>query len=136
MTDWELLNQYVRERSNEAMGELVRRHGGMVHGVAMRELKDGALADDVTQAVFVVLMKRAETLSAKVVRGGWLFMTTMYAVADVRKKQRRRERHEREVARMGEKRVSAAAGVEEVMPGLDRAIAKLGEGDRQAIVLR
>ena len=68
MTDHELLSQYVRHRSNEAMGELVRRHVDTVYATALRELRDAHLAEDVTQAVFMVLAQRAKSLSPKVVQ--------------------------------------------------------------------
>jgi len=136
MTDAELLRAYVRDRSNEAMGELVQRHAGMVREAALRELKDGHLADDVTQAVFVVLMRRAAELSENVVLGGWLFKTTLYCVADLRKQRRRREFHERETTQMAEKQSDTADPGSETMPLLNEGLSQLSAADRDAIVLR
>jgi RNA polymerase sigma-70 factor (ECF subfamily) len=44
----------------EALGEVYRRHGGAVHGLARRVVGSDALADEVTQDVFVDLWKRPE----------------------------------------------------------------------------
>ena len=135
MSDWELLQKYVKERSNDAMNVLVQRHAGMVHGVAQRELRDAALADDVTQAVFLVLMRRAKALSRKTVIAGWLFRAALYASSDVRKQRKRRETHEQEAARMRTEQTGMPvdAGAAEV---LNRALAKLSSSDRDTLILR
>lgn len=44
----------------EALAEVYRRHGGAVHGLARRVVGSDALAEDVTQDVFVDLWKRPE----------------------------------------------------------------------------
>jgi RNA polymerase sigma-70 factor, ECF subfamily len=44
----------------EALAEVYRRHGGAVHGLARRVVGSDALADEVTQDVFVDLWKRPE----------------------------------------------------------------------------
>jgi len=134
MTDHELLEQFTRG-SADAMCQLVRRHSAMVHAAASRELGDPGLADDVTQTVFLVLMRRAASLSGNVVLGGWLFKTTLYAVADLRKQRRRREHHEREAAIMRPPAPPEPA-VAELQPILNQAISRLRTADRDAIVLR
>ncbi len=137
MTDRELLNQYVQAGSKDAMCELVRRHSGMVHATALRELGDSHLADDVTQSVFIVLMRRARELTGRETLGGWLFKTTLYATADMRRQRRRREFHEREAA--VNKPVESPpdqANHDEMRPLLNAAITRLRSDDRDAILLR
>src|SRR5438309_1593683 len=143
MDDWALLEQYRRDESPVALDALVRRHSAMVYATACRELSgDTHLAEDVTQAVFLVLMRRARHLSKEVVLGGWLFKVTRYAAADARKAAARRARHDREAAvrRNETTPVAAAADVSavarEIAPLLNDAIASLPRAERDAIVLR
>jgi len=59
MTDRELLEKWGVERDENAFAELVRRHLNLVYGSAMRQVRDVALAQDVVQAVFLVLSHKA-----------------------------------------------------------------------------
>ncbi|MBC7785622.1 MAG: sigma-70 family RNA polymerase sigma factor [Burkholderiales bacterium] len=141
VTDSELLEQYSHHGSNEAMCELARRHSGMVRAAALRELHDPHAADDVVQAVFLVLMRKARGLPRGVVIGGWLFKTTMYAVANMRRQQSRRIRHEREAGHMkyvDEAALAAAddTTAEELVQALNNAINRLSAAHRDVIVLR
>jgi DNA-directed RNA polymerase specialized sigma24 family protein len=65
--DRELLREYVEEASEEAFRALVDRHAGMVHGAALRLVQDVALADEIAQAVFILLARKASTLRDKAV---------------------------------------------------------------------
>jgi RNA polymerase sigma factor (sigma-70 family) len=137
MDDWTLLQEYVGSGSRGAMEELVRRHVGMVHATAQRQLGDAHLAEDVTQAVFMILMRRAKSISPKVVLGGWLFQVTRYAAADVRKKRARRWHHEQHAAVMKQMNAgSDDSGGEELMAEVDEAVASLSQSDRDAVVMK
>jgi RNA polymerase sigma factor (sigma-70 family) len=72
-SDGELLSWFVAERDSAAFAELVRRHGGMVLGVARRELGDSPEADDVCQATFLVLARKAAAVRRKDAVGAWLY---------------------------------------------------------------
>ena len=138
MTDWELLQRWVAEGSREALGEVVRRYLDMVYATARREVADEHLAEDITQAVFLILMRRANHISSKVSIGGWLFKVTRFAAADARKSRARRRRLEQEVAQM--KPAVTEEGTAELWtqtePALNEAIAGLREADRNAIVMK
>jgi hypothetical protein len=56
--DIELLREYARAHSEQAFRTLVERHIGIVYAVALRQTGDAQLAEDVTQAVFIVLSER------------------------------------------------------------------------------
>ena len=76
MDDWELIEELVRKGWGGGLAALVGRYLGMVYGVAMREVGGGHhLAEDVTQAVFALLAKKAPEMVAGTVVAGWLFRT-------------------------------------------------------------
>src|SRR5438552_664555 len=78
MDDREPLQQYVHSGSREAFGQLVSRHLALVHAAARRQTGDPATGDDVTQAVFIVLARRAANIKADYLPG-WLLKTAHYA---------------------------------------------------------
>src|SRR5688572_17734070 len=62
-SDSTLLRQYVTEGSEAAFAELVRRHIDLVHSAALRQVGgDLHRAQDVTQAVFCELVRKAPRL--------------------------------------------------------------------------
>ncbi len=136
MTDQQLLANY-QSGDATALCELISRHLPMVHAAALREVRDPHLADDITQAVFLVLMRRAKDLPRGTVLAGWLFKTTLYAAADARKLQKRRTHHEREATVMYATTDSTTPALaEEIHAQLNAAIASLSAADRDAVVLR
>ena len=70
-SDAELLRGYVTQRDEAAFAVLVRRYGRFVHAVCRRMLRQQADADDATQAVFIVLMRRASSVRNLEI-GSWL----------------------------------------------------------------
>ena len=59
MDDSALLRQYAGNRSDEAFTELVTRHVNLVYSVAMRRVGNQHQAEEITQAVFIILAKKA-----------------------------------------------------------------------------
>ena len=80
--DASLLAAFVRDRSEEAFKELVSRHVGMVYSVCYRQLRDAHWAEDVTQAVFILLARKAASLQSGVVLGGWLYRSAVFACSN------------------------------------------------------
>jgi len=71
-TDAELLKGFLERRDEAAFTALVHRHGPMVHGVCRRVLRDHHDADDAFQATFLVLVRKAGTISPRDLVGHWL----------------------------------------------------------------
>ncbi len=65
--DLTLLREYARRNSEEAFAALVSRHVNLVYSVALRQVRDPHLAEEITQVVFIILARKAESLT-----GGWL----------------------------------------------------------------
>src|SRR5262245_14036414 len=70
--DSELVERFVLHGDADAFAALVERHGGMVHGVCRRLLANPHDVDDVFQATFIVLARRAATLRHAERVGSWL----------------------------------------------------------------
>lgn len=135
MNDWALLQEYIAKRSEQAFAELVQRHIQMVYGTALRQVREVHAAEDVTQAVFILLARKAHHLSSSVVIGGWLYRTACLVSLKLLRDQHRREAKERQSAVMLEAGTEDRTW-EEIAPHLDDALAQLNVADRDSIVLR
>ncbi len=135
MDDWQLLNQYVRNGSERAFRELTERHLGLVQGVATRQTRDPELAREVSQAVFILLARKAHTFRQSVVLSAWLFRTTRFVAARAVRSEARRLRREQEAFRMREFQ-SPSEAAPHLAPVLDDALGELSETDRRALLVR
>jgi RNA polymerase sigma factor (sigma-70 family) len=135
--DAQLLQRYVAERSQEAFAELVRRHVNLVYFAALRRLGgDRHLADDVTQAVFADLARKAATLRHHAVLTGWLYTSTRFAASRALRTEQRRRFHENEAHAMHELHSTPEADWEQLRPVIDDALDELNARDREALLLR
>src|SRR5262245_3524208 len=99
-TDGELLERFVRQRDEEAFTVLVRRHGPLVLGTAGRVLGNRDDAEDVFQAAFLVLARRAAALDRRGSVASWLYTVTHHLALKLRARSARRRVREREVEAM------------------------------------
>jgi RNA polymerase sigma factor (sigma-70 family) len=137
--DAALLDEYARTGSREIVGELARRHAALVYSAARRQVGDGHLAEDVSQAVFVLLFSKASSIKNPAQLVGWLYKTTRYTALNAMKIENRRKRHEEKAAAQKSRQNQTANDElqwDELSPILDQAMAELGEADRQSILLR
>jgi len=140
MDDMALLREYAIHDSEAAFETLVSRRVNFVYSAALRQVRNPDLAQEVTQAVFIILARKAGKIPDQAILTGWLFKTTRFAALAQVRAARRRQRQENEVQMQAElqRAIPSAADEtwEQMSPLLDEALAALGDTDRQAVLLR
>jgi RNA polymerase sigma factor (sigma-70 family) len=136
--DMGLLREYAGHRSEAAFATLVSRHVNLVYSVALRQLRDAHLAEEVTQATFIILARKAGSLGPKTILSAWLCRTAQYSAADALRTQRRRQCREQEIYMQSllSQPEPQSSPWPDIAPLLDTAMAGLGEKDHCAVVLR
>jgi len=140
MTDnSDLLRRYLDENSEAAFAELVERNIDLVYSAALRQVNgDDAAAQDVTQAVFTDLAKKARALTHHTSLTGWLYKSTRFlATKTLRAEHRRRVREEKAHA-MTEllQDPDSNSGWKELAPMLDEVMLELSKADQEAVLMR
>jgi RNA polymerase sigma factor (sigma-70 family) len=146
VNDLELLRRYAQDGSETAFAELTRRYVSLVYSAALRQVHNAADAEDATQAVFLLLARKARALAAAgVVVPAWLLRAAHFVSRTLLRAHARRRRHETRAATMTTTGRSGSTGGgptpsepdwEQIAPLLDEAIASLGDVARDALVLR
>ena len=132
--DW--LRQFARSGSDEAFAALVRRHVNLVYSVALRRLGNPHEAEEVTQAVFIILARKAAELREGTILSGWLYQTARLTSANFQRAASRRRHREQEAFMQFTEDSDAEASWERLSPLLEEAMARLGQKERDAVVLR
>ncbi|HEX7570164.1 MAG TPA: sigma-70 family RNA polymerase sigma factor, partial [Verrucomicrobiae bacterium] len=136
LDDHELLTEYARNKSEAAFAALVARYVNLVYSAARRFTGNPHHAEEITQAVFIILARKAGSLRRGTVLSGWLYQTARLTAANFVKGEIRRHRREQEAYMQSNLNEPDAAAWEQIAPLLDEAMGRLGETDRNAVVLR
>ncbi len=134
--DHELLRRYVQASDESAFRDLVRRHEGMVESAAKRVLRNQDLVHEVSQNVFALLARKAPHLPHKVTISGWLFKAARFEALRLGRNDATRHRHLRAYA-IDSDSPDVPEGLQDAFrESLDEALMRLGDRDREAILLR
>lgn len=136
MDDNALLRLYSDHGSDDAFATLVSRHVNLVYSVALRQAGDPHRAEEITQAVFITLARKAARLVEVKTLSSWLFQTTRLTANNYIRSECRRHRREQEAHVQSMLNESGDDIWPKIAPFLDSAVAALNEKDRRAIVLR
>lgn len=132
--DGQLLERFVHQRDEAAFAELVARHGPLVFGLCRRLLGHVQDAEDVFQATFLVLARKAAAIRKPQSLSCWLHGVAYRLALKARAETQRRRRHEQQAQPLG-----AAVDVDlswrEVCGLLDEELQRLPEKQRVPLVL-
>ena len=132
-----LLHEFVDLHSESAFAELVRHHLNLVYSIALRHVGNAADAQDVTQAVFIILAKKAAQLRHRSGLTGWLYETTRFTSTRLLRTRVRQSARDQEAymqSTLNEPEVDAAW--RQLAPHLEDAMSRLAERDRTLLALR
>ena len=136
LDDIALLRKYADDHSEEAFAALVSRHIHKVHSVALRLTRNPHQAEEITQAVFIILAQKAGRFGNKVILSGWLYQTARLTAVTFNRSACRRARREQEAHMQLVLNGAEDEVWRQIAPLLDAALAGLNETDRHAVVLR
>jgi RNA polymerase sigma factor (sigma-70 family) len=90
------LCEYAENNSEEAFAALVTKYINLVYSVAMRSVGNPASAEEITQAVFIILARKAGQLRNDKALSSWLFKTTQLTANNFLRSEMRRQVREQE----------------------------------------
>ena len=88
LSDGELLSRFAQRRDEDSFTTLVRRHTPLVLGTARRVVGHSADADDVFQAAFLTLSRKAGSVRCEGTLAPWLHRVTFRLAVRARKRAR------------------------------------------------
>jgi RNA polymerase sigma factor (sigma-70 family) len=131
-----LLRKYARQTDPTAFEAVVRRHVDLVFSAAMRQLHDQHQAEDVTQAVFILLAKRANRLADGLLVGGWLVNATRLISKSFLRSERRRSKYEQEAVAMRERSQSSQSQHNRISTLMDEVLSRLDQTSRGLLTMQ
>ncbi|MGC4015418.1 MAG: sigma-70 family RNA polymerase sigma factor [Luteolibacter sp.] len=129
-----LLLRWSRDHCEQSFRLLVERYAGLVHHAAKRRSGDETIAAEASQATFILLARKAATLTARTSLAGWLHVTAVHQSRNLQRRQMRELRKRKGLSDQPDTTGSEAWS--HMQPELDQAMAALSTPDREALLLR
>ncbi len=134
-TDEQLVERFARGHEEPAFAALLRRHGPMVlsvsHGI-LRQLED---AEDVFQATFLLLARKASSIRKRAAVASWLHGVAYRLAMKARAQRALRRSQEIKASAMRKTGPSVEQAWQELRPVLDEEMEKLPASYRTALIL-
>lgn len=136
--DTRLLREFAERGHEEAFATIVSRYINLVYSVAHLQVRDVHLAEEVSQAVFIILARKAGSLGPETVLSGWLCRTARNVAANLLTIQRRRQDREQHYMESAHSQTneSESESWSQIEPLLTTAMAQLGRKEHDALILR
>lgn len=134
-TDSHLLHRFAETRDEEAFAELMRRHGPLVLSVCRRVLGHEQDAEDVFQAAFLVLARKARSIRKGESVGSFLYRVAYRIAMKERSKLAQRRQREQNAKQPIPANPVHEAAFRELQMLLDEGLNRLAEKYRTPFVL-
>jgi RNA polymerase sigma factor (sigma-70 family) len=135
LTDAQLLERFIHQGDEAAFEVLVWRHGALVLNVAQRLVRRPADAEDVFQATFLTLARKAASIRRGTAVGSWLYKVAYRIALRVRQAALRRERREQAIVESMAPVAPLERDDTEVAAALADEVCQLPERYRAAVIL-
>src|SRR5262245_5156214 len=135
LTDGQLLDDYVRHGNTAALATLVGRHGPMVWGVCRRLLRNCQDAEDAFQATFLVLVRKANSITRRELLANWLYRVAHQTALNARAAAASRRTRERQMSEMPEPAILDQHLWPDLQPLLDAELSRLPDKYQVVIIL-
>jgi len=135
LSDAHLLERFTLRHSEAAFAVLVERHGPLVHGVCRRVLQNAQDTEDAFQATFLVLARKAHTISKHHSLASWLYKVAYRIALRARANNARRRTQEKEAIQSAPPPSPAEVAQRELGQLLDEEVQRLPEKYRAPVLL-
>jgi RNA polymerase sigma factor (sigma-70 family) len=135
LSDHALLERFITDRDEAAFRALVERHGPMVLRVCRGVLHDAHAAEDAFQTTFLVLVRRAASISTRDLLPNWLFGVAYRVARRVRSEAAKRQGHAAPLERRDSAEPPSEAAARELCAILDEELHRLPGRYRAAFLL-
>lgn len=132
-SDGELLGRFLADRDDAAFASLVRRYARLVWRVARTRCRTDATAEDVFQATFVVLARKAESIRTAGALPGWLHRTAHRLAVKATRSDRPSSPPPTDTPVLADPLDALSA--RELLAAVDDELAKLSDAERSVLVL-
>jgi RNA polymerase sigma factor (sigma-70 family) len=134
-TDGQLLEQFTSQKDEQAFDTLMQRYGPLVWGVCRRVLRDEHDAEDAFQATFLVLVRKARSVSKRDSVRSWLHGVALRTALRAKERQTSRQARERQAPpRQGDDPLANVVW-DDLRPVLDEEVNRLPEKYRVPVIL-
>jgi RNA polymerase sigma factor (sigma-70 family) len=134
-TDGQLLARFAAERDEEAFATLVKRHGARVLAVGRRILRHRQDAEDVFQATFLILARKAGEVRWQPSVGNWLHEVACRLAREARSRRAEQRARQEHAAERAARREGRRADLAELAALLDEEMLGLPPRLRQVVML-
>lgn len=135
LSDGQLLRRFALAHDEAAFEALLSRHGAMVLGVSRRVLRNQQDAEDVFQAAFLVLARKATSICKQGSVGSWLHGVAHRLALKVKTEAARRSARQIRCAAQPSRSDLANMTWQEIEPILDEELRQLADRYRAPLVL-